>query len=46
MDGHIDLLAFDDDGALEETADAVGVSRADLLRRRRSAAARCSRAAR
>jgi hypothetical protein len=33
MDGHIDLLAFDDDGALEETADAVGVSRADLLRK-------------
>ncbi len=33
MDGHIDLLAFDKDGALEETADAVGVSRADLLRK-------------
>jgi rubrerythrin len=33
MSDTIDLLAFDRDGALEETADAVGVTRADLLRR-------------
>ena len=33
MNTVFDLLAFDDDGALEETADAVGVSRADLLRK-------------
>jgi hypothetical protein len=29
----IDLLAFDSDGALEETAHDVGVTRADLIRR-------------
>ncbi len=32
MQGSIDLLAFDKDGALEETADAVGLTRAGLLR--------------
>jgi hypothetical protein len=32
MSDHIDLLAFDRDGALEETASSAGVNRADLLR--------------
>jgi hypothetical protein len=33
MSDSIDVLAFDRDGAIEEAADAVGVSRADLLRK-------------